>query len=156
MSEPEKQQVQDTAARWASAWAARDGTRLRGVVDTDWPLQIAWTEQRAALTEQDIWQRVWITRLANERPWKQFTIQTVFAYQADTYQTGQAITDFSKRSSETCLPGLNVLCWLQTRQADGVSRAIPAHLYMVKRPDGWKVFQFCRLALSSRLADEDN
>ncbi len=40
------------------------------------------------------------------------------------------------------LPGLNVLAWIDARQEDGQDYKVGARLYLVKRPSGWKVFQF--------------
>ncbi len=152
MSDGDKQQIQQAVTRWAQAWSSGDANRLREVVDVNWPLEVTRPDKRGGMTIQDVWQRIWADRMAKEARWQTFAVQTVFAYQAPRWNVEQPVTDFTTRSGDRPLPGLNVLCWIRARQADGTKSVFPARLFLVKRQEGYKVFQYCRLTtpLSAR------
>ena len=154
MSDVDKQQVQEAAARWAQAWKAQDEKQIRAVVDVDWLLQNTPVEKRDGLNGEDVWRQIWLKRMAKEPGWRKFAPQVVFAYQADAYPLEQPIANRGAHLDTPCLPGLNAMCWIRARQTNGKSQMFPAHLYLVKRPEGWKVFEYCRFANSSFQMDD--
>lgn len=156
MSDGDKRQIQEAVTRWAHAWSSGDANRLRGVVDVNWPLEVTRPDKRGGMTTEDVWRQIWADRMAKEAHYHTFAVQMVFAYQAPRWAVEQPVTDFTTRSGDRPLPGLNALCWIRARQADGTKSVFPARLFLVKRQEGYKVFQYCRLTppLSARPDDE--
>ena len=68
-----------------------------------------------------------------------------FAFEADNQPLGAVPLDVAHLDADRALPGLNVLAWVKGRLSDGTPCAGAIRLYLVKRGETWKIFQFSAL-----------
>ena len=142
MSAKEKEEVTHAIKIFAEMWRAHNAVRLREVVDTDYLLEMTRPDKRAGLTSESIWKRVWLDRLRQQPPWQYFAINVDFAFEAEPRLLDAVPLDVNEWTLENTLPGLNALAWINARRADNSDYKIGARLYLIKRPTGWKVYQF--------------
>lgn len=142
MTAEEKKEVRHAIKIFAEIWRAHNAARLRNLVDTDRLLEITRPDKRAGLTSDNIWQRVWLDHLRQQPQWQYFAINVDFAFEAAPPLLDEVPFNVGEWNLDHTLPGLNVLAWVNAGLADGQEYKTGIRLYLVKRPTGWKVYQF--------------
>lgn len=141
MTDAEKAKVQAAVDRFASAWGAKDFKTLQQAVDCTWPLELASPQARVGWTPERVWERNWKARLYNEPLWRNFGMKIVYAVRKNGSNSDQvAVEDWQNRPNAP-LPGLNVFALASQAGRDG---GTPVRLFLVKRGQEWKVFQYYR------------